>query len=67
MKKTLFILIGFLSALEGFAQVNPNNEDFSIDFATTMDEATMAKIEAVFTVMDAVEKTGAYIIAKFLA
>jgi hypothetical protein len=61
MKKTLFILIGFLSALQGFAQANPNNEDFSIDFATTMDEATMAKIEAVFTVMDAVEKTGAYI------
>jgi len=62
MKKVLFILIAFLYAVQGYAQVEPG-ETFSIDLdaITKWSPEQEKKINAAFTLLDAVEKTGNFI------
>jgi len=62
MKKIIFILIGFLFALQGYAQTATNDNSLLTELNTidNLPADKMEKINAAVAVMDAVEKAGAY-------
>ena len=63
MKKILFILIGFLHAIQGYPQANPNDDAYTIDLGAIDNWSldTEKKMNAAFEVADAVVQAGNYI------